>query len=40
MEATGGSPVYGEITGEGVIQFLRHIHLQHDDVGDDREGGR
>ncbi|EFJ49649.1 hypothetical protein VOLCADRAFT_120730 [Volvox carteri f. nagariensis] len=32
VEATGGSPTYGEITGEGVTQFLRRVPLRPDDV--------
>ncbi|GLC36953.1 hypothetical protein PLESTB_000174700 [Pleodorina starrii] len=32
VEATGGSPTYGEITGQGVTQFLRSVPLQADDV--------
>ncbi|KXZ45746.1 hypothetical protein GPECTOR_51g732 [Gonium pectorale] len=32
VEATGGSSTYGEITGEGVQQFLQAVPLQPDDV--------
>ncbi|KAG2429920.1 hypothetical protein HXX76_010700 [Chlamydomonas incerta] len=32
VDATGGSATYGEITGDGVRQFLAHVPLQPDDV--------